>query len=162
LDAAFGRAVDALAYDPSFAGVEIVSSAARRHGRTTALHVMLDREGGVDVKSCERIAAHINDALEEYPDLYTLEVESAGLDRPLVKPGDYERFSGRDVKIVTTLAIGNAKTHRGRLEGVRGSTVILSRAGGELPIPLAVIKSANLEYDVRVDLQRAKNREKNR
>ena len=162
IDAAFARAVDAIAHDPAFAEVEIVSSAAHRHGRTTALHVMLDREGGVDVKSCERIAAHINDALEDYPDLYTLEVESAGLDRPLVKPGDYERFSGREVKIVTTLAIGNAKTHRGRLDGVRGSTVILSRAGGELPIPLAVIKSANLEYDVRADLQRAKNREKNR
>jgi len=38
----------------------------------------------------------------------------------------------------------------------------VAREGGELPIPIAVIKSANLEYDVRVDLQRAKQREKNR
>ena len=60
------------------------------------------------------------------------------------------------------LAIENAKTHRGRLEGVRGTNVILTRPGGELPIPIAVIKSANLEYDVRADLQRAKQREKNR
>ena len=64
------------------------------------------------------------------------------------------------MKIVTTLSIENAKTHRGRLDGVRGTNVILARDKGELPIPIAVIKSANLEYDVRADLQRAKQREK--
>ncbi len=48
------------------------------------------------------------------------------------------------------------------LDGVRGTNVILARDKGELPIPIAVIKSANLEYDVRADLQRAKQREKNR
>jgi ribosome maturation factor RimP len=84
------------------------------------------------------------------------------LNRPLTKPSDYDRFTGRDVKIVTTLAIENAKTHRGKLDGVRGTNVILARERGELPIPIAVIKSANLEYDVRADLQRAKQREKNR
>jgi len=162
LDAAFAQVVDQLQHEPAFAGVEFVSSAARRHGRRTALHLTVDREGGVDVVTCERIAARVNDALDAFPDPYTLEVESAGLNRPLIKPADYERFSGRDVKVVTTLAIKNAKTHRGRLDGVRGSNVILSRADGELPIPLAVIKSANLEYDVRADLQRAKNREKHR
>ena len=92
----------------------------------------------------------------------TLEIESAGLNRQLSKPADFERFAGRDVKIVSTLQIGGAKTHRGRLDGVRGANVILTSGGTELPIPLAVIKSANLEYDVRADLQRAKQREKKR
>lgn len=159
---AFERVVHDLSHEPALAGVEIVTASAHKHRRDTALHVVVDKDGGVDVATCELIAARINTALDAFPDdRYTLEVESAGLDRPLVKPGDYERFSGRDAKIVTTLAIESAKTHRGRLGGVRGTNVILVRDGKELPIPLAVVKSANLEYDVRADLTRAK-REKNK
>ncbi|HEX4351744.1 MAG TPA: hypothetical protein VHZ95_02495, partial [Polyangiales bacterium] len=55
--------------------------------------------------------------------------------------------------------IGNAKTHRGVLAGVRGTNVILrtgAKGETELPIPIDAIKSANLEYDIRADLQRAK------
>jgi len=162
LTQAFERIVHALPHQPEFHDVEVVSSSVRRHRQQSALHVTLDREGGVDIATCERIASRINVALDAFPDPYTLEVESAGLNRPLTKPSDYERFAGRDVKIVTTLVIENAKTHRGKLDGVRGTNVILVRPNGELPIPIAVIKSANLEYDVRADLQRAKQREKNR
>jgi len=158
---AFEQIVHGLSYEPDFRDVEIVGATAHRHGRDTTLHVTVDREGGVDVGTCERVAARLNAALEGFPDLYTLEVESAGLNRPLTKPADYDRFRGRDVKVVTTLAIENAKTHRGKLDGVRGTNVILVRERGELPIPIAAIKSANLEYDVRADLQRAKHREKN-
>jgi ribosome maturation factor RimP len=158
---AFERVVHALPHQPDFRDVEIVGTAARRHRHETALHVTVDREGGVDVATCERIAARINAALDAFPDPYTLEIESAGLNRPLTKPPDYDRFAGRDVKVVTTLVIEGAKTHRGRLDGVRGTNVILNRGGKELPIPIAVIKSANVEYDVRADLQRAKQREKN-
>jgi ribosome maturation factor RimP len=159
---AFERVIHDLPQQPDLRDVEIVTASAHKHRRDTALHVVVDKDGGVDVATCERIAALINAALDAFPDdQYTLEVESAGLDRPLVKPGDYERFSGRDAKIVTTLAIESAKTHRGRLLGVRGTNVILVRDGKELPIPLAVVKSANLEYDVRADLTRAK-REKNK
>src|SRR5579884_3113450 len=159
---AFERVVHALPHDPQFRDVEVVGSAVQRGHRQSVLHVTVDREGGVDVATCERIASRINAALDAFPDPYTLEVESAGLNRPLTKASDYDRFAGRDAKIVTTLAIEGAKTHRGTLDGVRGTNVILRRTGGELPIPIAVIKSANLEYDVRADLQRAKQREKNR
>ena len=159
---AFTRVVHALPHDPAFRDVEVVASGVQRGHRQSSLHVTVDRDGGVDVATCERIASRINAALDAFPEPYTLEVESAGLNRPLTKPSDYDRFTGRDVMIVTTLLIDNAKTHRGKLDGVRGTNVILARDKGELPIPLAVVKSANLEYDVRADLQRAKQREKNR
>jgi ribosome maturation factor RimP len=155
---AFERVVHAIPHEPAFRTIEIVATGARP-GRTAALTVMVDREGGVDVDTCERIAARIHVALDAFPDEYTLEVSSAGVDRPLVKPADYDRFDGRNAKVVTTLAIANAKTHRGVLAGVRGTDVILrTGANGEteLPIPIASIKSANLEYDIRADLQRAK------
>ncbi len=155
---AFERAVHALAHEAAFAAIEIVTT-GMRPGGTTALSVMVDREGGVDIATCERIAARINVALDAFPDAYTLEVSSAGVDRPLVRPADYDRFAGRNAKIVTTLLIGNAKTHRGVLGGLSGSNVILrtgAKGETELLVPLAAIKTANLEYDIRADLQRAK------
>ncbi|HXF33243.1 MAG TPA: hypothetical protein VN603_01635, partial [Candidatus Acidoferrales bacterium] len=90
-------------------------------------------------------------------------VRSAGIDRPLLRPSDYERFAGKNVRIQTTLTINSAKTHRGRLAGVRGTNVILETERGELPLPLETIRAANLEYDFRADLQREKkDRKKNR
>jgi ribosome maturation factor RimP len=156
----FERVVRAIPHDPAFATVEIVQTIVRP-GRTTALEVMVDKAGGVDIGTCEGIAAQINRALDAFPEtMYTLEVSSAGLSRPLMKPEDYDRFAGKAAKIVTTAAIANAKTHRGILAGKRGDDVILERTGPKsdttLPIPIAAIKSANLEYDPRADLQRAK------
>jgi ribosome maturation factor RimP len=98
----------------------------------------------------------LNAALDACADPYTLSVESAGLDRPLLRPGDYERFVGLNVKLTTAIAIGGSKTHRGRLLGVQGSSVVVAQAEGELRVPLAVIRHANLEYDVRADLTREK------
>jgi hypothetical protein len=56
--------------------------------------------------------------------------------------------------------IANAKTHRGIIAGLRGSSVILKQGEAEVSLPLASIKFANLEYDVRADLQRAKQEKK--
>ena len=159
----FERVVHAVPHQPEFRDVEIVTAVARPGRHETQLVVTVDREGGVDVMTCERIAARINVSLDAFADPYTLEVSSAGLNRPLVAAADYDRFSGKNVRIVTTLAIDNAKTHRGLLAGVRGPNVILRTGKNgetELPIPLTAIKTANIEYDIRADLQRAK-REKN-
>jgi ribosome maturation factor RimP len=161
ITAIFERALHDIAHDSRFAGVEIVQSTARGGKRSVALSVTIDREGGVDVASCERVAALINSRLESYDEPYTLEVESAGLNRPLTKPGDYERFSGRDAKVVTSLLVQGGKTHRGILRGVRGTNVILETSKGELPLPLATIERANLEYDIRSDLKRDKKERKN-
>jgi ribosome maturation factor RimP len=156
---AFERIVHGLPHQREFGELEIVTTRAQRNRDGFALGVMVDRRGpstGVDIATCERVAARINVALEAFSEPYTLEVESAGLNRPLFKPADYERFSGQNVRVVTTLAIRNAKTHRGKLAGVRGSNVCLQTPAGEFLIPLEVVKSANIEFDIRADLQRAK------
>jgi len=158
----FERVAHALPHQAEFRDVEIVTAIARPGRHETQLVVTVDREGGVDMATCERIAAKINVALDAFSDPYTLEVSSAGVNRPLVSPNDYDRFSGKSVRVITTLPIGNAKTHRGILAGLRGSDVVLRTGKNgetELPIPLTAIKTANIEYDIRADLSRA-NREK--
>lgn len=153
---AFERIAHELPADAAFREVEVVSTSAHRRRGGVDLKLVIDKTGGVDMATCERISRRVNAGLEPYTGPYTLSVESAGLDRPLVRPSDYSRFIGSNVKVTTTLAIGGAKTHRGRLAGVRGTNVVLIRDSGELPIPLTIIKGANLEYDVRADLARAK------
>lgn len=156
----FERTIDAIAHDKAFAGVEIVAHSAHPRRGTVNLTVTIDKEGGVDLATCERVAGEINDRLEAFEERYSLEVESAGLERPLVRPNDYQRFAGKKARVVTTLMINGVKTHRGTLVGLRGETVILQTEGGELPLPIATIKSANLEYDPRADLQRDKRERK--
>jgi ribosome maturation factor RimP len=153
---AFERELDAIAHDASFAGLEIVTRAARPSRASTALSVTIDRAGGADLKLCERVAARLNAALAGVDDAYTLEVESAGLERPLLRAADYERFAGERVRIVTSLTINGGKTHRGRLRGMRGETAVMETEHGELLLPMAAIKTANLEYDPRADLRRDK------
>jgi len=157
---AFERELDAIVHDGEFTGVEIVQHSAHTRRNMTVFSVTLDKEGGVDLALCERIAGRLNDALGGFEDNYSLEVESAGLERPLVRPADYDRFAGKQARIVTTLTINGNKTHRGTLVGLRGENVVLKTETGELPLPIATIKSANLEYDPRADFQRNKRERK--
>jgi len=156
LISAFERAAHDLSFDASLGGVELVSTSAHRHRDSVELRVVIDKPGGVDIATCERISRKLGAALDGYSDLYTLSVESAGLERPLVRPADYERFAGSNVKLTTEIIVRGAKTHRGRLSGLRGTNVILTQADGELPLPLALIKHANVEYDARADLTKEK------
>jgi ribosome maturation factor RimP len=160
LSDAFDRIVHGLPHEAAFNGVEIVLTTKRKNRDGLALTVMIDKTGGVDLATCERIAARINVALEAFTDPYTLEVESAGVNRPLVKPSDYDRFAGQTVKIVTSLLIDGAKTHRGTLIGMRANAILITTPKGELPIPIEAVKTANIEYDIRADLSRAKREKK--
>ena len=158
--AAFERELDAIAHDKAFAGLEIVQHRARLVRGAAELRVTIDAADGADLALCERLAARINTILGGLNADYSLEVESAGLDRPLVRPKDYERFKGERARIVTSLTVNGGKTHRGILRGLRRETVVLETERGELLLPMAAIKSANLEYDVRLDLQRDKQQRK--
>jgi ribosome maturation factor RimP len=156
ISAAFEQQLDAIAHDPRFAGLEIVQHHARPVHGALELSVTIDLPGGADLLLCERVASRINASLAGVDGAFTLEVESAGLDRPLVRPADYDRFAGERVRVVTTLTVDGGKTHRGRLRGLRGEAVLVDTDRGELLLPIAAIKSAHLEFDPRADFQRDK------
>ncbi|HEY1729501.1 MAG TPA: hypothetical protein VGG22_14070 [Candidatus Baltobacteraceae bacterium] len=159
---AFERAAHELTVDASLRDIEVVQTSHHKHRGSIEFRVVIDKAGGVDVATCERISRKLNAALEQYPDLYTLSVESAGLERPLLRPADYTRFIGSNVKLTTDIMVRGAKTHRGRLEGLRGTNVILTQKNGELPLPLTLIKHANLEFDPRADLTKEKKERRHR
>ena len=95
----------------AFLGLDIVQVTYRRESHGWVLRLLIERageEGGVQVGDCQRLSRELGDVLDvedPVPTQYRLEVSSPGLDRPLVKPVDFERFSGWRVRRRTT---GNA------------------------------------------------------
>lgn len=77
---------------------------------------------------------------------YTLEISSPGIDRPLVRLTDYDRFLGMEAQIELVRAIEGRRRFRGRLLGTRGECVRLALAGtdAEVEVPHAEIQRAKL------------------
>jgi ribosome maturation factor RimP len=73
-----------------------------------------------------------------------LEISSPGIDRPLVRTEDYDRFSGFDAKIELARPINGRKRFHGRLLGTSGDKVRLETETGEAELPLDMIARAKL------------------
>jgi len=139
--------------------VELVDLEFKREGRDWFLRLFIDKEGGVTLDDCADVSREI-DTLLEVEDVvdtaYRLEVSSPGLDRPLKRPEDYERFKGRLVKVKTFEKLDpderghSRKTFVGELLGLEAGRVRimqLDKKGGVVEIPLDGIAKANLEFD---------------
>ena len=73
-----------------------------REAGTWFLRVYIDKEGGVSIDDCEAVSRPLSDALDEADPIegsYTLEVSSAGADRPLRKPEHFAAFLGSEVEV---------------------------------------------------------------
>ena len=73
-----------------------------REGSERFLRVYIDKEGGVNIDDCEAVARAIDPILDEKDPIaesYTFEVSSAGLERPLKRPSDFEQFMGSAVLV---------------------------------------------------------------
>ncbi|QEM67850.1 ribosome maturation factor RimP [Geobacter sp. FeAm09] len=137
-------------------GMELVDVEFVKVGRDSVLRLFIDKDGGIGLDDCADVSRELSAVLDVediIPGHYSLEVSSPGLDRPLKKPADYERFTGRLVKVRTFEALpddaGNKrKTFTGRLEGlVDGNVVIRLTEGQSASIPLEKVAKANLEFE---------------
>ena len=91
-----------------------------------------------------RAVSAILDVDDPIEGAYTLEVSSPGLDRPLVKLRDFERFAGFDVRIETFEAVDGRKRFRGRLSSVEGETIDIEVDGTDMSIPYPLVRRAKL------------------
>lgn len=117
--------------------------------RQTTLQVMAERrdEAAMTVDDCAAISRQVSallDVADPIADAYTLEVSSPGIDRPLVRPEDYDRFAGFEARIELSAPLGGRKRYRGRLLGRAAGHVRLAGDGGEVSLPLASIARAKL------------------
>ena len=89
------------------------------------LRVYIDREEGVDITHCEAVSRPLSDLLDEVDPIdgsYTLEVGSAGAERVLKRPADYERFVGSPVLVKLYRAQEGRKEFAGHLKGYDAET----------------------------------------
>ncbi len=135
---------------------ELVDLELKSEGASWALRIFIDKPGGITLDDCVAVSREVGAILEiEDPikSAYRLEVSSPGLDRPLKKPADFARFTGRKVKVKSLSLIDpderghTRKTFTGTLLGLDGDQVRIEqddKRGGVVAIPLSEINAANL------------------
>lgn len=118
------------------------------------LQIMAERPAGaMTVEDCEAVSRALSPVLDVANPIersYRLEVSSPGMDRPLVRRSDFERFAGHAVKIELTIAIEGRRRFRGALLGVEGDRARLRRdnaapgEASEVLLPIQDIAEARL------------------
>lgn len=130
-------------------GMELVYVEFLREPTGRILRVYIDKPGGLSLNDCAFVSRQLGDILDvELEDLgaYSLEVSSPGLERPLWKLRDYDRFNGCIAKIKTRVPVESQKNFKGILLGVTDEIVTLQVEGTErkVAIPFKDIARARL------------------
>ncbi|HUK24816.1 MAG TPA: ribosome maturation factor RimP [Terriglobales bacterium] len=163
-------------------GLEVLDVEMRGGGNSRRLRIVIDRTavggaqaaeahagltdqyGGVTHEDCANLSREVGtilDVEEVVPGgSYVLEVSSPGLDRKLVRPGDYERFTGSLVKLTTRQPVNGNRHFEGRLRRFSGGRLTLelgavqkkqkdgSQPAQKLDIELANVEKANLVPEI--------------
>ena len=127
-------------------GYELVDLETSRGGM---IRVFIDSPNGISVDDCARVSNHLTRAFAvEGIDYERLEVSSPGLDRPLKRLEDYERFAGQKATLRLKLPQDGQRRFEGRVEGVRDGKVVLDIEGQRREFALGDIDRARLVPDV--------------
>jgi ribosome maturation factor RimP len=132
--------------------VQIVEVELKGGGKARLLRVYIDKEGGVTHGDCELISERFGALLDSEDvmpgDSYTLEVSSPGVERKLTKPRDFERVTGRELRVVLRQPLQGLKVLEGKLVAFADGVLQFEIASGELfQVPLEQISKANLKFD---------------
>ncbi len=128
-------------------GYELVAVELAGGKGTPIVRVLLDREDGITLDAIAEANTWISavlDAEEPFSGPYTLEVSSPGVDRPLVKRADFERFAGENVHIKTSTGEKRRSWH-GVLLGMEGDDVVLEVEGERVKIAYETVQKARLK-----------------
>jgi ribosome maturation factor RimP len=137
-------------------------------GSDAILEIMAERtDGTMTVEDCEAVSHAVSPLLDVHDPVdgaYRLQISSPGIDRPLVRPADFERWAGYEVKIELKEAVSGRKRFRGPIEGFADGEarieIEVPEAGRQIVgLPVDIISSAKLVLTdelVRDTLRRAK------
>ena len=129
------------------AGCEIWDVEYVREAGEWYLRLYLDKEGGVDIRDCEAVSRVVSDLLDEADPIegsYTFEVSSAGAERVLKRPGDFEKFLGSPVLVKLYKAREGRKEFPGHLKGYDNGDITITAGGKELTFPKAEVALCRL------------------
>jgi ribosome maturation factor RimP len=144
-------------------GLEVVEVELRGAGKARMLRIVLDKPAGVTHEDCANLSREVGtilDVEDAISGAYTLEVSSPGLDRKLIRPADYERFTGSRVKLTTQQPVNGNRHFEGRLESFKQGRLTLDLSAArkkrrpeqasaeKLEIDLANVEKANLVPEI--------------
>jgi len=129
-------------------GFEIVRVLLTGSGKPT-LQIMAERaDGRITLDECAKLSQAVSVILDVENVLedtsYYLEVGSPGIERPLTRLKDFDRYAGQEARIEVDPAIDGRKRFRGLLKGLKGDRVLIAIEEGEKEIPFTDIHHAKL------------------
>jgi len=133
-------------------GLELVDAAFTRENRRRILRVIVDQDapGGVDLDAIAEVSGRISRRLD-LEDLgsgpYELEVSSPGVERPLKRPRDFERFTGQKVKVRSVEPVDGSRTHTGLLEAADDEGIVVRTEAGERRLRYDEVASARTMFE---------------
>lgn len=130
-------------------GYELVEIEYLSQDGMNVLRIYIDQESGITADDCGKVSLQLSamfDVEEPVRARYNLEVSSPGLDRPLRKTSDFERFAGSKIKVKMTMPIGmdNRRNFTGILVGVEADRAKIEVDGEEYELPIAAIEKARI------------------
>jgi len=134
--------------------MELVDMEYRLQGKRWLLRFFVDREGGITLDDCADMNRQLGLALDVedlIPHKYLLEVSSPGINRPLVKDSDFEKYAGEKVKIRTSNPIEGRKNFSGVLKGYKNGVIELQADDGIYKIKKDDVEKARLNKDIKFD-----------
>jgi ribosome maturation factor RimP len=138
-------------------GYELVLLEFNAHRGSALVRLFIDAPGGITLGDCEKVSREVEGRLDvddPIPQNYRLEVSSPGLDRPLVKPGHFERFAGSVARVQLNMPRDGRRKFEGVLRGLRSENVVLETAdAGTVELALGNIERARLVPDYEQELK---------
>lgn len=131
-------------------GLELVDVEYIKEGTHWYLRVYIDKDGGVDIDDCTAVSHRISEVLDRenpIPQAYMLEVSSPGLERPLRKKEDYEKYRGELISVYTIEPYQGYLCFTGNLKGIVDKKIILEHEDQEIAIPWELVKKAHLTFE---------------
>jgi len=132
-------------------GAELIHIEYQRETGGRILRLYIDKPGGITLGDCSEISSQLGDILDlklETEDAYTLEVSSPGIDRPVSRLSDFEKFKGELARIKIARPINGQKNFKGILSGVTDSNILLKTEKKSVTIPFQdIIKARLVNYD---------------
>ena len=136
-------------------GMELIDVECLKMKSRWLVKIYIDKEGGITLDDCSEISNEVCDLLDIHevpPDLYTLEVSSPGLNRPLVKERDFIKYRGYGIKVKLRDVLDGKRNFRGKLmdllEEDGRKVLVIDDKGKMYRIPKEIVVKANLDGDI--------------